>query len=731
MLVALAHLLRRVAGVPRDDALAFFVKREGSAGFAEVTVPAGASVAMLIKAALAELRLIDVSPDAVTLTLAAGDAPPLDPTLSLSEALAAGALTPRAKLLLSVDFASPRRARIAALPLPPPLIFACEDVGGEEMMVASLGPVAERDATAPDVPFFLTLSQHMALIRFTREAPSQRKPQMLMATGAIKSGKTALVHEIVPRLVVAEYLSAGASGALPSAAPPRRPVFFKYTFPLGTPAADAASDFVRALTLFTLALGLPQPLRVSRTPAEALQDFPHVIEELALRVHASGGVLWLLLDELQAPIVASTPSQASVFMEQFKAAVRLASPCARIVCTGSSMVSLLFTIRRMQPNGFALWDAVAHVSVGREPSVPTALAMAARIVPAYGAAWPQTAKAFLTPQCFVSVLAVEAHSELTSPRPALVAYLAGLCGDAQLGTPSDVFERATLALMYKVAEESTRDTVLALTHMSRYDLLSLRALAVSNIPLPSSSALPFTQQTFSTFAALLCEEGVPPHFLPPYGALFRSWITSSGELAVSFRVEDNNLDLAVHVRNNLKFLADNKAAFSDSTKRAASARVLASLVSNGIGTIARLDGGRTVIRAPATPEEVSNVPAIAGVLTALEEHTHLVNSGRPSSSIQMLHAALSSEQSSPLRASFMADLGLRVLAWVRHFEAHVWLAASHVHRDGLSGAVVAEAVAAAVSSLQERHEGDTAAFTVDASGVLQHASASTRPRRRL
>ena len=43
----------------------------------------------------------------------------------------------------------------------------------------------------------------------------------------------------------------------------------------------------------------------------------------------------------------------------------------------------------------------------------------------------------------------------------------------------------------------------------------------------------------------------------------------------------------------------------------------------------------------------------------------------------------------------------------------------------LTGAV--EAVAAVVGSLLERHEGAAAAFTVDASGVLQRASASPRP----
>jgi hypothetical protein len=394
------------------------------------------------------------------------------------------------------------------------------------------------------------------------------------------------------------------------------------------------------------------------------------------------------------------------------------------------MVSLLSTIRRMPTNGFALWDAVAHVSVGREPSAPAALAMAARIVAAYGAAWPASAKAFLTPQRFFDSLAQDAQGELTIVRPALVAYLAGLCGNAQHGTPQEVFARAMLALTCKVAEESTRDTVLALSSMPQLELLLLRALAAHNAPYAGSSTGPHYAQKFSTFVGLLCEEGDPPRLLPPYGALFRSWITSSGELAVGLRVKDGGFDLVEHVHNNLKFLADNRAAMSNSAKRAASASVLASLVSSGIGTVAPVRNGGAVIRAPETPEEVRDVPAIAFVLHALEEHARLVNNGRMSSSVQALHAALSSPQSSPKRAAFMADLGLTVLLWVRHFKSHVWFAPPHVNRNGLSGAVVAEAVAAAVSSLREQRKGADASFVVDNDGVLQHASAFTRPLQR-
>ena len=107
--LALSPLARRppacgLAGVRRsDEALAFFVKREGDAGFAEVTVPTGVSVAALVKAAVAKLR-IDASPSTVTLTLAAAapGSPPLDSRLSLKSAIAEGVLSPRADLLVTL-----------------------------------------------------------------------------------------------------------------------------------------------------------------------------------------------------------------------------------------------------------------------------------------------------------------------------------------------------------------------------------------------------------------------------------------------------------------------------------------------------------------------------------------------------------------------------------------------------------------------------------------------------
>ena len=102
LFAASAHARARARGLATaaPPPLVFYVKRACDADFAEVEVAAGASVAALKRAVLAELRL-DASPDAVTLALEKGG-PRLDATLTLAEALAVGALAPRAKLLATM-----------------------------------------------------------------------------------------------------------------------------------------------------------------------------------------------------------------------------------------------------------------------------------------------------------------------------------------------------------------------------------------------------------------------------------------------------------------------------------------------------------------------------------------------------------------------------------------------------------------------------------------------------
>ena len=50
----------------------------------------------------------------------------------------------------------------------------------------------------------------------------------------------------------------------------------------------------------------------------------------------------------------------------------------------------------------------------------------------------------------------------------------------------------------------------------------------------------------------------------------------------------------------------------------------------------------------------------------------------------------------------MLRAGVHVLAWVRNHHSHVWLTVPHIRRGGLTSAVVAEAVHAAVQVLLAR-----------------------------
>ena len=120
-----------------------------------------------------------------------------------------------------------------AIAQPLPVTFAEESVGGELMMVASLPLTLSMTA-----PFYLTLLEHYGLMRFLQEPPSI-VPQMLMLTGPVKSGKSRIVHDVLPRMLAAQYAAAPTTV--------RRPVIFRHTFALGASEEFASEGLVHAL----------------------------------------------------------------------------------------------------------------------------------------------------------------------------------------------------------------------------------------------------------------------------------------------------------------------------------------------------------------------------------------------------------------------------------------------------------------------------------------------------
>jgi hypothetical protein len=233
-------------------------------------------------------------------------------------------------------------------------------------------------------------------------------------------------------------------------------------------------------------------------------------------------------------------------------------------------------------------------------------------------------------------------------------------------------------------------------------LTTLRELAVLGRP-PDASA-----SGTARFVAQLCEAGSPLRLLPPYGALLRSWIASDGSVAVS--ADGHCLD---------ETLWRNLAALpywdelSRSACMAASEAVLHALSRNGVGA-PLASGAAGDVCVPTTVEEVAAMPAVQTTLRLLDAEAALSGSSESHSS-QELRTVLSTQLGSLARAHFMDSAGLIILHWVRKVEAHRFFEAAALPRSGLSGAVIMEAVQAALETFSA---GPWADYELDDEGIL-------------
>jgi hypothetical protein len=484
-------------------------------------------------------------------------------------------------------------------------------------------------------------------------------------------------------------------------------VLFSYTFPLCSPAEECAQHLVDALVEFARGQGLCLPAPLGRP----LNQFPSLAAALAARVHERGGKLWLLLDELGAPIVASEPRGAALFTLRLKDMLQQCWAAGGSVAgTGSGMVALLTALRAAAPNGFALWGAVEHVRVGQQPaSPPAALAMARRLHAHHAAAWPgggQGALArALSPERCVAELAREAHGDVTDPRPALLAHLLELVRGDHAGSAEQVWARARDEVLLKLCQESAHDAAVALERLPAQALCLLRALAdgrAVGAPRRPGEVVGGVSARSSVLAValLLCEDAgeegnaaaAAPIFLPPYGALVRSWVTRDGLLAVSSA--GGSQGLPIHTRSNLKAIHTLEPLFSPSLRSAISEAVLRIMLDNDLGAP---DAGSSGLRAPGTVEEFVAVPALACVLAALKEEAAQVRGGS-APALEKLDSLLRTPLHSPARAEYMQFAGLKALLLLRHIEAHVAYPTGMIVRGGFSCQVTVSAVAAAVES---------------------------------
>jgi hypothetical protein len=417
-------------------------------------------------------------------------------------------------------------------PLPPPLVFREEDVGGERMMVALREPRPASGAAVAAAPVFFTPRQVRDLSRFAAgdplaDAPAGAPPTMLLLTGTVKSGKTCMLLEVLPGLLAAQHAAAPRSA--------RRPVMLPFVFPPHVAAEPAARELVLAVRNFAGRVGIE--LSARSLEGGALCVMAGTVHELAERIAQEGGELWLLLDELQAPLVASTPGGATAFAIRLKELLVTCGPLARVVGTGSG-VTLLTTLRALPSNGVNLWNVIKHVRMGDEPSAPAALAMAERIVRAYAAAWTRAAAEAVTPRRVVDALALGTHDGLTSPRPALVAFLAFCVLADPAAAPATLLAAAVDAVVLKLRNESMRDFVTAVGRLTPEQRRRLRELAddVSERPQLAALGAHFSSrdETLAALVGLLCEEGPGPvRLMPPYGVLLRCTVALSGDVSVT------------------------------------------------------------------------------------------------------------------------------------------------------------------------------------------------------
>ncbi len=607
-------------------------------------------------------------------------------------------------------------ALVAAAPLPPPLVFSEVVLVGDPYMVADLqgtpGILSPR-------PFYLTPREYMMLATFI-DSPKTDLPKWLLLTGPIKSGKTAIAQSILPRLLSAKYHAALQQySSEPNApTPPHRPVIHAFTFSTGVHAEGAAGALVDSL--LTRAAQLRVPL--TRPIGPALDILPAVVAALGEAVQDEGGELWLILDELGAPIVASTPPDALAFSRVLKRILEVSAPYVKCVGTGSGMVALLQAIRTTPANGFLLWGVIRHVCLGSEPPPAVARAMAQGLYASFSHNWPPDAAGdgnsgaggIAPPPLWQSALhnlARTAHNDVTSPRPALLAYFFASVGDARerLGNkaaPEAVLAGAVQTVLRKLLEESLEDTIVGLRRMQRLDLQHLRVLADTG-KLPSTAG-----QSLVELADLLRDESTG-HLLPPYGAMLREFVQHNGRLSVAFDPVDGKLDWDSSTRNNLTAFHTLYQHIDPSVIIETSSAVIELLENNHIG-VASVKGGCT---APRTVEEVVGIPAIRSLLSTLDfEETLRSKREKRSATSLMVEKVLATKHGSFERKDFMRKVGVHIVLWLRHLKAHISFPVTAIPTNGFSSQVVGEVVQAVAESFAGL-QGDT--FVLDKDLVLQ------------
>ena len=166
--------------------------------------------------------------------------------------------------------------------LPPPLQLV-------RFHKTTLGDTKMRVAELPSGPFFLERAQFQLLRRFAEGKPQRDRPKLLAVVGPVKSGKSAVLMDVLPGLFASAHAKAAGDGPTP--------VIFPFTFDEADAPEAAALRLLSSASRFASTIGLT--LVVPATTQLALLTLGDVMGELARKVHEDGGELCILLDELQ------------------------------------------------------------------------------------------------------------------------------------------------------------------------------------------------------------------------------------------------------------------------------------------------------------------------------------------------------------------------------------------------------------------------------------------------
>jgi len=186
-----------------------------------------------------------------------------------------------------------------------PLPVSQRDVGGEKMFFTWLQTPEGR----PLFPYFLTTKAYHTLIGFVRE-PETSRPQLLLVSGTIKSGKSTLVRDIIPGMVLQQHFLLGSER--------HKPVFLLISLGIGLPADNAARKIICSAHDMAEAFGLSLPVSRVSALVSPLHSMTEAVVHLAKALQARHCILWLLFDELGAPFTASTPPAMRSFADQLK-----------------------------------------------------------------------------------------------------------------------------------------------------------------------------------------------------------------------------------------------------------------------------------------------------------------------------------------------------------------------------------------------------------------------------